>query len=48
MKTTPNTTSCQRCGTQVEDVMHVLLCDGCLHARLAHLEGTADPPASEA
>jgi hypothetical protein len=45
MKTTPIKTSCQGCGTQVEGVMHVLLYDGCLGARLAALERTAERPA---
>jgi hypothetical protein len=38
MKATPIKSSCQSCGTQIAGVMHVLLCDGCLEARLAELE----------
>jgi hypothetical protein len=30
-----NGTSCQGCGRPVEQVVHVLLCDRCLDARLA-------------
>jgi hypothetical protein len=40
MKTIAITTSCQHCGRPVEDAMHLLLCDGCLDARLAQLEPT--------
>lgn len=32
------TTSCHSCGRRVEDAMHVMLCDGCLDARLAQLK----------
>jgi hypothetical protein len=28
-------TSCHSCGRRVEDAMHLMLCDGCLDARLA-------------
>jgi hypothetical protein len=38
MKTTWITTSCRRCGARVEGAKHVLLCDGCLDARLVELE----------
>jgi hypothetical protein len=38
MTTIVITTSCHCCGRRVEDAMHVMLCDGCLDARLAELE----------
>jgi hypothetical protein len=44
MKTTSITTRCRCCGAQVEEAMHVLLCDGCLDARLAELERTRGRP----
>jgi hypothetical protein len=40
---TTTTTKCHCCGRRVEDVMHVLLCDGCLDARLARAERTQRP-----
>jgi hypothetical protein len=43
--TTPTTTSCQSCGTELEGAMHVMLCDDCLKARLAQLERAPAPPA---
>jgi len=43
MTTTTTATSCRCCGRQVEDVMHVMLCDGCLDARLARSERTPRP-----
>jgi hypothetical protein len=43
MTTTMTATSCRCCGRQVEDVMHVMLCDGCLDARLARSERTLRP-----
>jgi hypothetical protein len=45
MKTPTIPTSCQCCGRRVEDVMHVMLCDGCLDARLAQPERTPRRPA---
>jgi hypothetical protein len=38
MKTIAITTSCRHCGHQVEDAMHIMLCDGCLDTRLGQLE----------
>jgi hypothetical protein len=38
MKTIVITSSCHCCGRQVEDAMHVMLCDRCLDARLAELD----------
>jgi hypothetical protein len=43
--TIPITTSCHGCGTEVEGVMHVMLCDGCLDERLAQPERAPDRPA---
>lgn len=40
MITVATTTSCHHCGRQVEDAMHLMLCDRCLDARLAQLEPT--------
>jgi hypothetical protein len=42
MTTTAITASCRCCGRQVDDAMQLMLCDGCLDARLARLERT--PP----
>ena len=38
MNTIAITTSCRHCGRQVEDAMHIMLCDGCLDMRLGQLE----------
>jgi hypothetical protein len=38
MKTIAITTSCRHCGRQVEDAMHIMLCDRCLDMRLGQLE----------
>ena len=43
METIANTTSCRHCGRQVEDAMHLMLCDGCLDRRLAQLERAPAP-----
>jgi hypothetical protein len=48
MKTTTTATKCHCCGRQVEDVMHVMLCDCCLDARLSRAERTPRPPAFSA
>jgi hypothetical protein len=40
MTTIAMTPSCRCCGREVEDAMHVILCDGCLDARLARVERT--------
>jgi hypothetical protein len=45
MKTIAITASCRCCGREVEDPMQLMLCDGCLDARLARLERTPPHPA---
>jgi NMD protein affecting ribosome stability and mRNA decay len=48
MRTSTTKTKCHCCGRQVEDVMHVMLCDCCLDARLARAERTPRPLALSA
>jgi hypothetical protein len=43
--TTPTTTSCHGCGAEVEGIVHVMLCDGCLDECLEQLERAPDRPA---
>ena len=41
MRTIAITARCRCCGRRVEDAMHLILCDGCLDARLARPEPAA-------
>ena len=43
MTMTPITTSCHNCGSEVEAVFHVMLCNDCLEARLEQMEQVASP-----
>jgi hypothetical protein len=38
MNTIAIATSCRHCGREVEDAMHIMLCDRCLDTRLGQLE----------
>jgi hypothetical protein len=44
MTATSTTTSCDCCRAKVEGAKHVLLCDGCLDARLTELESMRSRP----